>query len=422
VTADIPLAALGRADADQLGWQVPGRRVELVTELIRSLPKELRREFVPAPDVARAVVARLGQPHGNLLDALGAELGRLGGVRIPRDAWDSSRLPAHLRMTFRVLDGDRELASGKDLDELRRRLRPRLRDMVTEAAGDLLRTGLKDWDIGTLPRVFTRGQLTAYPALEDAGDGADVRLFETEGQASAAMVRGTRRLLLLRVPTGLRSIADRLPNERKLALSRSPYPGVGALLDDCEACAADQVIADAGGPAWDAAGFARLVAAARPALPLATAQALESAGQVLQAAHEAESRLGSASPVLAPALADARAQFDALIYPGFVSETGLRRLPDLARYLRAISRRLDTAAQDPARDAERAAAVHRVMGAYRDVLAELPPARREEAGVRSVRWMIEELRVSLFAQVLGTAGPVSEKRIRDALSRLTARP
>jgi len=205
-------------------------------------------------------------------------------------------------------------------------------------------------------------------------------------------------------------------------LSRSPYPGVGALLDDCEACAADQVIADAGGPAWDAAGFARLVAAARPALPLATAQALESAGQVLQAAHEAESRLGSASPVLAPALADARAQFDALIYPGFVSETGLRRLPDLARYLRAISRRLDTAAQDPARDAERAAAVHRVMGAYRDVLAELPPARREEAGVRSVRWMIEELRVSLFAQVLGTAGPVSEKRIRDALSRLTARP
>jgi len=422
VTADIPLAALSRADADQLGWQVPGRRVELVTELIRSLPKELRREFVPAPDVARAVVARLGQPHGNLLDALGAELGRLGGVRIPRDAWDSSRLPAHLRMTFRVLDGDRELASGKDLDELRRRLRPRLRDMVTEAAGDLLRTGLKDWDIGTLPRVFTRGQLTAYPALEDAGDGADVRLFETEGQASAAMVRGTRRLLLLRVPTGLRSIADRLPNERKLALSRSPYPGVGALLDDCEACAADQVIADAGGPAWDAAGFARLVAAARPALPLATAQALESAGQVLQAAHEAESRLGSASPVLAPALADARAQFDALIYPGFVSETGLRRLPDLARYLRAISRRLDTAAQDPARDAERAAAVHRVMGAYRDVLAELPPARREEAGVRSVRWMIEELRVSLFAQVLGTAGPVSEKRIRDALSRLTARP
>src|SRR6202043_2585202 len=142
---------------------------------------------------------------------------------------------------------------------------------VTGAAGDLLRTGLKGWSIGTLPRVFTTGQLTAYPALEDTGDAAEVRLFETQAQAEAAMVRGTRRLLLLRVPTGLRSIADRLPNQRKLALSRSPYRSIGALLDDCEACAADQVIADAGGPAWDAEGFARLLEAARSSLPAATA-------------------------------------------------------------------------------------------------------------------------------------------------------
>jgi ATP-dependent helicase HrpA len=234
------------------------------------------------------------------------------------------------------------------------------------------------------------------------------------------MVRGTRRLLLLRLPTGLRSIADRLPNERKLALSRSPYPNVGALLDDCEACAADQVIADAGGPPWDADGFARLVAAARPALPLATARVLDITGEVLASAHEAESRLHAASPLLAPAIADARAQFGALIYRSFVSETGLARLPDLVRYLRAISRRLDTAAADPARDAERMAAVHRVTDAYSRAVAELPPARRQDPAVQSVRWMIEELRVSLFAQMLGTSGPVSEKRIYAALDRLTS--
>ena len=419
VTADIPLAALARVDGDELGWQVPGRREELVTELIRSLPKELRREFVPVPDVARAVVARLGEPHGNLLDALGAELGRLAGVRIPRDVWDETRLPAHLRMTFRVMDSGRELARGKDLDALRRELRPRLAEMVTGAASGLLRTGLKEWSIGTLPRVFTSGQLTAYPALEDTGDAAEVRLFETQAQAEAAMLRGTRRLLLLRVPTGLRSIAGRLPNQRKLALSRSPYASIGALLDDCEACAADQVIADAGGPAWDADGFARLVTAARSTLPLATSRALDLTGQVLEAAHEAESRLASTSPVLARAVADARAQFGALIYPRFVSETGLARLPDLVRYLRAISRRLDTAAQDPARDADRAAAVARVTDACARAVAELPPARRQDAGVQAVRWMIEELRVSLFAQVLGTSGPISEKRIQAALSQLT---
>ena len=338
---------------------MPGRREELVTELIRSLPKDLRRPFVPAPDTARAVAARLGEPHGSLLDALGAELGRLGGVQIPRDAWDLSRLPAHLRITFRVMDAGQELASGKDLDELRQRLRPRLQTMLTEAASDIIRTGLRDWSIGTLPRVFTRDRVTAYPALADTGDAVDVRLFETEAEASAAMRRGTRRLLLLQVPSGVRSIADRLSNERKLAMSRSPYPGIGALLDDCAACAADQVIADAGGPAWDADGFARLVAAARDALPLATARVVDVAAQVLEAAHEAEIRLQrAATPALAAALADARAQFAALIYPGFVSETGLRRLPDLVRYLRAISRRLDTAAQDPGRDADRMAVVH----------------------------------------------------------------
>jgi ATP-dependent helicase HrpA len=423
VTVDIPLSALNQVRGAELGWQVPGRREELVTELIRSLPKDLRREFVPAPNTARAVLARLGEPRGDLLDALGAELGRLSGVRIPRDAWDLSRLPAHLTMTFRVMDGDRVLASGKDLDALRRELWPRLRTMLTEAAGDVVRTGLREWNIGTLPRVLTRGQVTAYPALADAGNAVDVRLFETEAEASAAMARGTRRLLLLAVPSGVRSIADRLPDKRKLAMTQHPYASLGALLDDCAACAADQVIADAGGPAWDADGFAGLVAAARDALPLATARVVDVVGQVLEAAHEASSGLRRVtSPALAAAAADMRAQFAALIHPGFVSETGLARLPDLVRYLRAIGRRLDVAGADPGRDAERMAAVHRVSGAYQRTVADLPVARRPAADVQAVRWMIEEFRVSLFAQLLGTPAPVSEKRIQAALSRLSETP
>jgi ATP-dependent helicase HrpA len=246
-------------------------------------------------------------------------------------------------------------------------------------------------------------------------------LFETEAEASAAMARGTRRLLLLQVPSGVRSIADRLPNERKLAMMRHPYPSLGALLDDCVACAADQVIADAGGPAWDAAGFAALVTAARDALPLATARVIDAVAQVLEAAHEAESRMAEVtSPLLAAVAADVGEQFGALIYPRFVSETGLRRLPDLVRYLRAIGRRLEMAPADPRRDAERMAAVHRVTDAYQRAVADLPASRRSGADVQAVRWMIEELRVSLFAQTLGTPAPVSEKRIQVALSRLSA--
>jgi ATP-dependent helicase HrpA len=291
--------------------------------------------------------------------------------------------------------------------------------MLNEAAGDITRIGLREWSIGTLPKAVTRDRVTAYPALVDAGNTVDVRLFETEAEASTAMLLGTRRLLLLQVPSGARSIADRLPNERKLAISRSPYPGIGALLDDCAACAADQVIADAGGPAWDADGFARLATEARDALPLVTARVVDVVAEVLEAAHEAEIRLQrAASPPLVAALADARGQFAALIYPRFVSETGLRRLPDLVRYLRAISRRLDTAAADPGRDATRMAVVRGVTEAYQRAIADLPATRHSGQDVQAVRWMIEELRVSLVAQLLGTSGPVSEKRIHAALDRL----
>jgi ATP-dependent helicase HrpA len=419
VTADVPLALLNQVNGDELGWQVPGLREELVTELIRSLPKQLRTAFVPVPDTARGVLPRLGPVHGDLLGALGAELGRIGGVTIPRDAWDLSRLPAHLRMTFRVLDGDRVLASGKDLTALRRQLRPRLEAALSDAASDITRTGLSDWTFGTLPRVFRHGQIRAYPALADAGTTVDVRLFPTEAEAGDAMRRGTRRLLLLRVPSGVRSIAGRLPPQAKLALSSHPYPSASALLDDCAACAADFVIAESGGPAWDAAGFARLVEAARSSLAVSTAEVVEVVARVLAEAHEVRTRLERAGGPAA-AVEDMRAQFSALIYPGFIAETGLRRLPDLVRYLKAIIRRLDKMAESAARDAERMASVHRVTGAYQQALRELGEPARSGDDAAAIRWMIEELRVSLFAQTLGTPGPVSEKRIRAALDRLGA--
>jgi ATP-dependent helicase HrpA len=421
VSVQIPLAELNQVNGEEFGWQVPGLREELVTELIRSLPKQLRRAFVPAPDTARAVLSRLGPVHGDLLAALSAELGRLGGVSIPRAAWDPSRLPAHLRITFRVTDGGRELASGKDLAALRQELRPRLQAALSEAAAGLTRTGLRTWDLGSLPRVFTHERVRAYPALADAGDSVDVRLFDTQAQAADAMWRGTRRLLLLAVASGVRAAASRLPANATLAISRHPYPSAGALLDDCAACAADQVIAGAGGPAWDAAGFARLLAAARSALPDATAGVVGAVARALAEAHQAEVALGQAtSPVLASAVADMRSQLSVLIYPGFVCETGAQRLPDLVRYLRALTRRLEKLPEAPGRDAERMAAVHRVSDTYQRVAGELSGSGRSGEQIRAVRWMIEELRVSLFAQTIGTPAPVSEKRIQAALDRLAS--
>jgi ATP-dependent helicase HrpA len=425
VTADIQLTDLYDRNELGLGWQVPGLRLELVTELIRGLPKDLRRLFIPAPDTARAVLATLGEPRGDLLDALSNALGRQGGVRIPRSAWDLAGLPAHLRVTYRVLsDGGEVLGTGKDLDELRAQLRPLLAAVLTEAAAGLTRTGLTRWDFGALPREFTSGQVRGYPALADAGGSVDIRLFDTAAEAAASMRRGTRRLLLLAVPSGVRSIAGRLPLNAKMAMSRHPYPSAQALLDDCAACAADKVIDAAGGPPWDADGFARLIEAARDGLAPAAASILETVAQILAETHEVELRLASAAPgalALAASLADMRAQLAALIYPGFVAETGAARLPDLVRYMRGILRRLDNLGGNQARDAERMAVVRRVGADYDAVRRELPPDARSRPDVVSIRWQLEELRVSLFAQVLGTPGPVSEKRIRASLDALLDR-
>jgi len=435
VTVSLPLTGLFDGDRPDFGWQVPGLRAELITELIRGLPKELRRHFIPAPDTARAVLAGLGEPRGSMASALSAELARLTGVEVPVSAWNFAALPPHLRVNYEVLDGSTVVATGRDVTELRAELRPRLRALLADAAADagLARTGLRTWDFGALPRVISDGpapgggaaagartDLRGYPALADAGDAVDIRVFDTPAEADASMLLGTRRLLLIAVPSGVRSIAGRLPMTEKMALSSHPYPAAAAMLDDCASAAADQVIADAGGPAWDAAGFGRLTTAARDHLAPVTARVVESLARVLIEAHEVQIRLSGANPVpaLQPALADMRGQFDGLIYSGFIAATGSRRLPDLVRYLRAIVRRLDKFAGEQVRDAERMAVVRRVRDAYEARLRDISAASRARPDVAAVHWLIEELRVSLFAQVLGTPVPVSEKRVLAAIQAL----
>jgi ATP-dependent helicase HrpA len=387
--------------------------------MIRSLPKALRRDLVPAPDVAREVVARLGPPAGDLRDAVARELRALRGVDVPRDAWDLGKLPRHLRITVRVTDGDRVLAEGKDVAELQRELRPRLRDVLSRAAAGITRTGLTSWNFGALPKVFREGTVVAYPALADAGETVDVRLFETEGAARAAMWAGTRRLILLGAPSPVKSIAGSLPTRAKLALSHNPHGGVAALFADCISCAADYLMAEAGGPAWDADGFGRLSAAVRSRLREVTAEVVTQVEAALRLAHSVGARLDDlrAAPVQ-PAVDDLREQLSGLIYAGFVTATGYRRLPHLTRYLRGMERRLDKLPENPGRDAAGMAVARRAEQAYREAVAALPPARRSGADAAEVRWMLEELRVSLFAQALGTQAPVSETRILAALSRL----
>jgi len=433
VTVDIDVKTLNQARAELFSWQVPGLRAELVTELIRSLPKQTRREIGPAPDAAREVLAGIGTrpPDGDIREVLSQSLRRLRGVDIPFDAWDTTRLPAHLLITFRVSDGDQVLATGKDLAELQRKLRPKVRATLSSAAAALTRKGLTSWDFGPLPRVFTEGEIKAYPALADAGDSVDVRLFETQRAADTAMLAGTRRLILLNVPSPVKQIAGSLSVQSKLTLSANPHGSAAALMADCVSCAADQLISGAGGPARDAAGFAKLRDAVRAGLHDLTRETVRRAETTLRSAHEIDLRLERLrAAVLEPAVADIRAQLDGLVYggsggrppggqsKGYLTATGYRRLPDLVRYLQAIERRLDKLPESPGRDAQLMATVHRCQDALEQARGRLPATRWDS--LREVRWMIEELRVSLFAQTIGTPVPVSERRILATLDRSTA--
>ncbi|KPC62847.1 ATP-dependent RNA helicase HrpA [Streptomyces chattanoogensis] len=451
VTVHIPLQVLNQVSSEGFDWQIPGLREQLVTELIRSLPKPIRRNYVPAPNFAARFLDSTVPLQGALTASLAAGLQRMVGVPVDAADFDTGKIPDHLKITFRVVDERRrKLAEAKDLEALRLKLKPKTRAAISKAfeqaaerpAGDRKgvkgdgaaalagleqRTGLTSWTIGALPRTFeTRraGQpLKAYPALVDEGSSVAVRLFDTEAEQLEAMWAGTRRLILLNVPSNPAKFAQgKLSNQQKLALSRNPHGSIGALFEDCVTAAADRLIAARGGPAWDEESFRKLFDAVRADLVDATLKTIQQAQEVLAAWQACERRLKDTTfPSLLPSLADIKEQLAALIKPGFVTAHGAKRLPDLMRYLVAVDRRLTQLPTNAERDRTRMAKVKEMQDEYAWLLEQFPQGRPVPAAAREIRWMIEELRVSYFAHALGTAYPVSDKRIVKAVDAAVPR-
>jgi len=423
VTARVPLAALGGLRPDGFEWLVPGLRLELVTTLLRSLPKELRRQLVPAPEVAAQALARMPARSAPLLDALERALAELRGVQIERGAWDLARLPAHLRMRFRVDDEHgEEIASGEDLDALREAVRPRLRDELRAAAPELERHGLSAWTIGSLPRAVTvpgtGGAVQAYPALVDEQVAVGVRTFDTPQAQAAAMRVGTRRLLLLTMPQTVRYALDHVDGTTQLALTGAPHGSVRAVVVDALDAACDALVVEGGGPAWDEAAFAALRAHVAGNLAERTAELVAVVVRVLAVEREVRERLAPLRAATSGPLCDARddveRQLARLVHPGFITDAG-QRIVDIERYLRATLRRLERLIEAPAADAARMQVIEELEAAYAARQARLAPGVTPPPEVQKVPWLIEELRVSEFAQSLGTREKVSAKRIRSLL-------
>jgi ATP-dependent helicase HrpA len=426
VTVHIPLLVLNQVTADGFEWSVPGFREELVTTLIKSLPKAIRRNIVPAPDHARQVLPHLDPSSGPLTDALARELRELRGVVIETADWDWSRVPEHLRMTFRVVDDKgKTVAESKDLAKLKERLKPKttaaISKVASKAVSGLEKSGLTDWTFGDLPRSFSehRNGLTVagYPALVDEGKSVAIRLQETERDQAAAMWNGTRRLLLLTMPSVIDVVQRNLTNQQKMTLMAGPHRNVGELLDDAIAAAVDQLMADAHGPAWNLTAFSVLRDAVRSELADTVLTILRQVEQVLAHARTVDKQISRASsPALLAALSDVRGQLEALVHPGFITETGAKRLPDLVRYLRGMEQRLDKIGANAMRDRSGMAIVQNLTDEYQKHLRAVPTGKYPSPELLDVRWMLEELRIGLFAQTLGTPYPVSEKRIRKALA------
>ncbi|SFF58852.1 ATP-dependent RNA helicase HrpA [Blastococcus tunisiensis] len=430
VTVDVPLAVLDgvaeRTSGESLAFTVPGLREELVTSLLRTLPKQLRRGLVPIPDRVREVLPRI-DPGEPLLPALERELRRATAVTIPPDAWAPEQVPGHLRATFRVLDDQqRPLATGKDLQELRAQVAPRARASLARAATDLERSGLTGWTFGALPRTVEvhRGVhvVTAYPALVDEGATAGIRVVPTEAEAERLMRRGARRLLVLVAGSPAKQVVKTLSPRTRLALQFNPDGEIADLVADCVDAAADELIAAAGGPPRDEVAFTALVATAKAELHRLTVDAVQKVEDVLTRAREVAVAIGGAPARRVPeaAVADLRRQMTGLLHRGFVAAAGRRRLPDLARYLRAMAHRLEKLPANAVRDELAMRQVAAVTEEYEALRARLPGGNAPDDPVVRIRWMIEELRVGLFAQAVGTPRPISEQRIYKAIDALIA--
>ncbi|HET8664014.1 MAG TPA: ATP-dependent RNA helicase HrpA [Nocardioides sp.] len=422
LTIDVPVATLNRVDAEDFSWNVPGVRHELVTALIRSLPKNLRVSFVPAPDKAREFLATTPPGEEPLLDALERWARSTTGVVIPREAWDWDKVPAHLQPTYRVVDDEgAEQARGKDLDALKAPLEEQFDAALAAVADDsgFGATGETDWTFGELPEQIQQRraghEVLAYPAVLDEGGTVGLGVFGSADEAAARHRHGVRRLLLLALPFA-GDPTDGLDTAEKLGLAGSPYPSVADLLDDLRAAILTDVV-DAHPPARTPEAYAALVAAGREAIDARTDQVLRDVLRILADWRETDRMLsGRAELLTLPALQDMREQLARLVHPGFLGEAGADRLRRYPTYLLAIRRRREQLDEQVARDRQQMDQVRPLDEAYLHQVAALQAGRPPGEALRRARWMLEEYRISLFAQQLGTDGPVSDQRIRKHLA------
>ncbi len=425
VSVHIPLTVLNQINSGEFAWQVPGIRQELLSTLIKSLPKRLRRNLIPAPDYAKALMESLGaQPHGDLFARCAKELTRMGGEIVNSDDFDRTLIPRHLFMTFVIEDSKGNVvASGKNFDALADSLQIKARDALKEAVKS--RGPAKQdtaWTFGTIKKqkITKQGSLeiTAYPALSDQGKSVALEYYDSKERQAKAMWFGQRRLLCLTLKQPVAYLEAHLPNKAKLSMYYTPIGSVKDLISDIMIAAVDALMHEHGAPVWDEQSFAVLSDKVRGELNDKSLEIAKIVEGILSKAHELKRKLkGQIMLAAAISYQDLSRQLDSLVYKGFVSATAPEHLKEMSRYLQAALLRFDKLSRDLNRDLMLTRTLDEVREYYKNAQSRYPKDLIP-SDLMHVRWMIEELRVSYFAQQLGVKGQVSDKRVMHEIDRI----
>ena len=423
VTVLVPVPLLAGLEDTGFDWLVPGLREELVTELIRSLPKALRKTVVPAPEFADRAMGKLVPLEAPITEQLADVLQSLGGHGINGSDFRPKALPAHLTMTFAAVDRRGKIIDhDKHLSALKNRQAGHITSSVAKATKKAESDSAKDWTadtLGDVPETVTTtiegNDVDAYPALEATADGVRVKVFPTKAAADASMMTATLTMLMRQIPVNVSQMTKGLPLRQRVAVDKYPHGGAAGLVEDARVAAIRDLMMKNGGPVRTPDEFKTLLGAVKPQVPGAVRRSVVAlAGGIVEYVNIA----AEIDKWDGPAIDDIKQQMRFLLPKNAITIHGTENLQHLPRYMSAIQARLDDMNLDPDRDADRQSVIDDVK-AYRDAkLQRLPANRAKSRAVKDINWRIQELRVSLFAQRLGTAKPVSPRRIEKMIDKL----
>lgn len=424
ISVIIPLALLNQVEDVGFDWLIPALRHELLVALIKSLPKQYRRNFVPAPNYADALLQLISPEQGTLLEVISQRLKRMSGLTIPDDAWELTSLAQHLKMNFKVVDDNGTvIQQNRSLSLLKQGLQGEVQQSLSQVAEQgIEQSKLTEWSFGQLPQEYVKLQagyeIKAFPALVDERDSVAIKLLDNPQQAAATTRQGLRRLLLLNVPSPIKYLQESLPNKAKLGLYFNPFGRVLELIDDCIAAGVDALLDKVALPE-NATDFMVLRESVRAELGDTVVAIALKVEQILTLGHAIQKLLkGKVDLAHIQSQGDIKQQLTELVFKGFVSSHGAARLDDILRYLQAMQKRLEKLPVDPQRDRLLMHEYQKAAEAYEHMLGKFAGSKLLSQPVQAIYWMLQELKVSLHAQQLGTPYPISVKRILHAVAEL----